>query len=90
MRAAVYFVHGGDDNEQHSVLPGHTPSDFTNANVWQNNLKDARGLRNEADYDPYPMAHKDFRAAALMLQVNANNLLSLTRTYLRGKGCMHV
>ncbi len=90
MRAVVFFVHGGDDHQEHSTLPAHTPADFTNAAIWQNALKDARERRNAADYDPYPKADRAHRAAALQLQGEARELLRLSREYLRSKGCAHL
>jgi uncharacterized protein (UPF0332 family) len=90
MRATVYFVYGGDDHERHDVLPKHTPADFPDSALWENRLKNARGHRNDADYDPYPRQHSDFRQAAADLQAHAHALNPLVRAYLRGKGCGYV
>ena len=87
MRACVFVSHQGDDHEQHSELPKYKlsfPSDLN----WQNILKDARELRNRADYEPYPKSNKAWRLHALRLKKNADLLLSTTRTYLQNKGCI--
>lgn len=90
MRAAVYFVHEGDDHQGHESLPRHTPDDFPQGGVWENRLKDARSRRNEADYDPYPVERQDLKASALEVRAHAQTLLPLVRTYLESKGCDHV
>lgn len=90
MRAVVYYVNDGDDHEQHSELPRHTPSDFKDSAIWENNLKDARGRRNDADYDPYPLQHAEFRAAARTLRQHSHELIPLVRSYLQSKGCGYV
>lgn len=51
MRATVFFVEGGDDHQEHKVLPSKTPADLVDSALWQNALKDARTTRNAADYD---------------------------------------
>ncbi|MEU9965131.1 HEPN domain-containing protein [Streptomyces malaysiensis] len=86
-RAVAYFYHGGDDHESHSKLPKAIPGDFADSAVWQNQLKDARSRRNEADYDPYPTDTHSWRRVAKDLQVKAPSLLSLADTYLKQKGC---
>jgi len=90
MRAVCYFAHEGDDHEEHSVLPTKTPTDFTNRAFWQNELKDARLRRNEADYDPYPIEDRDFASAARHLRVQARLLSSEARSYLKARGCAYV
>ncbi|GGO83717.1 hypothetical protein [Nonomuraea cavernae] len=59
-RAIVFAVHGGDDFQQHSVLPRHLPNNMTDATVREVQLTDARLLRNEADYDLYPIGQSDW------------------------------
>lgn len=89
-RALVYFAYGGDDYEAHSTLPTKLPDDFTNTALWQNALKDARGHRNEADYDPYPSEPRSWRPTAIDLGAKAPDLLSLVVQYLKQKGCAYV
>ncbi len=90
MRAVVYFQTPGDDHEQHSILPGRTPNDFPNVNFWKNELKNARLRRNQADYDPYPAADREFRELATALKRQAHALVDEARNYLRLKGCAHL
>ena len=90
MRSVVFFAEGGDDYEQHSALPGHTPNDLDETERWQNMLKDARERRNAADYDAYPKSTSAYRAAAQDLQVASSRFLIVTRDYLREKGCAHL
>jgi len=87
MRAASYLHHGGDDFESHSTLPQKVPSDFPNAAVVQNTLKNARLARNAADYDPYPSGGKFWESQARIIKSDADALLVDARDYLRGKGC---
>lgn len=90
IRAVAYFNEGGDDKESHATLPGAVPSDFTDSAIWQNELKDARSRRNEADYDPYPINPSDWRDVARDLQGKAPTLLVLAESYLKKKGCGHL
>jgi uncharacterized protein (UPF0332 family) len=87
MRAAVYVVHGGDDFQEHKVLPGNAPVDLTDHAVWSNALKSARERRNAADYDPYPKSESSWRSDAVALESQASNFLREVKSYLKGKGC---
>lgn len=89
-RAVVYFKYDGDDHQEHSALPAKLPDDFPDTAVWQNALKDARGYRNDADYDPYPAALVSWRDIAKSLQGDAPRFAVIARTYLRGNGCGYV
>lgn len=89
-RAVVYFAHGGDDHEKHSVLPTKLPGDFPSSSFWQNELKDARLNRNSADYDPYPSSWRHWQALAKGLNATAPNFLQIAKQYLKQKGCAHV
>lgn len=86
MRSVVYISHGGDDHEEHSKLPGHIPQDFP-GHTWQTRLKDARLMRNAADYDPYPLPAKYWAVRASAMKGEARALLQETTAYLRTKGC---
>ncbi|KAG8149421.1 HEPN domain-containing protein [Burkholderia catarinensis] len=85
LRAATFLSHGGDDHEQHTVLPSKLPTDFPSQAIWQNRLKNARLERNRADYDPYPKKDDQFDDVARSLIADATNLITLTRAYIRSK-----
>lgn len=87
MRAAVYYDYGGDDHQAHSALPRSTPASFPDRELWSNRLKSARERRNGADYDPYPKAESAWRDSAVELQTQAEQLLRVTRRFLRDLGC---
>lgn len=90
VRAVVYYVHGGDDHQEHSTLPTKLPQDFPNNNIWLNDLKDARSFRNDADYDPYPFADTAWKPVAMQLASRAPQLATEARLYLHKKGCAGV
>jgi hypothetical protein len=86
-RAVSYYTHGGDDHEEHTVLPSRIPNDFPNRDVWENNLKNARLERNRADYDPYPRQDRRFEVVATDVIQKARLLIPIAVQYLRSKGC---
>ena len=87
MRACVFISYQGDDYEQHGKLPHHIPDDFPSGHNWQNMLKNARDVRNRADYEPYPKLNTAWKPDALRLKEYATLFLSTTRTYLQNNGC---
>jgi len=87
MRACIYIFHGGDDYQEHAKLSQYIPSDFSTSKDWQTVLKDARLTRNRADYDPYPKLNRSWKADAINIKKEADELLIVTRRYLRSKGC---
>ncbi|UKE77473.1 HEPN domain-containing protein [Xanthomonas graminis] len=84
-RAATFISFGGDDHEQHTVLPSKLPLDFPDSKKYQNSLKSARFERNRADYDPYPRSDEDFSGAAATLLADAVLIVSTARKYIRAK-----
>lgn len=87
LRATAYFVHQGDDHEEHTKLPSGIPRDFPGRAAWENDLKGARLERNRADYDPYPKNDLMFKSIALDLIKKAEDLSPVVRSYLKKKGC---
>lgn len=85
-RAVSFFVNGGDDYEAHLALPKHIPNDFPMHISWENDLKDARLQRNQADYDPYPKNDLQFASMAQQLIPKAEDAIAVSRRYLRDKG----
>ena len=83
----MFVSHQGDDYEHHSDLLKYKKlSGFPFNLNWQNILKDARELRNRADYDPYPKSNTAWKQDALDLKKDADLFLSTTRAYLQKKG----
>jgi len=70
-RAVVFAEENGDDHEKHSVLPRHLPSSMSNVSQYENELTDARLLRNQADYDIYPIGDASWEVEARSLAVTA-------------------
>lgn len=87
MRACAYIFHEGDDYEEHSKLPLHIPADFPPGMDWQSVLKNARLIRNRADYDPYPKPDRSWRVDAMSIKADADLLLFSSRKYLLSRGC---
>jgi hypothetical protein len=88
-RAAVFLETKGDDHQEHRKLPSQIPASLpsgTGGN-WQNRLKDAREVRNSADYDPLPVDPRYWRKHARHLESEAAELLSVVRIFLQAKGC---
>src|SRR5262249_42285366 len=86
-RAVVYFHHGGDDFQEHSVLPKHLPGDFPDRAKWDNELKTARLERNRADYDAYPRRENSFKAVQIKVLKSAELFFKVSQLYLVTKGC---
>lgn len=87
MRAAAYEHFKGDDYEAHSTLSSKgVPPDYPLQSLASNELKDARILRNEADYDQYPLNQGYFRVQAKTLQPKAVAFVQNARLYVTSKG----
>jgi len=85
LRSAAFIHHGGDDHEQHTVLPTKLPNDFPDRARWENSLKSARLERNRADYDPYPRRDQEFEKAAQDVIADATELIAVARDYIRSR-----
>jgi uncharacterized protein (UPF0332 family) len=85
-RAVAYQAGRGDDHQEHSQLPRWIPDDFPDQANAANALKDARLVRNEADYDPYPTSSAYFKAHARSVAPVAADYVSKARSYVRSKG----
>ena len=86
-RSIAYVAHGGDDNEAHESVYKAIPADFVDNEKWQNELKEARLRRNEADYDPYPPRDLKFKSISVTLSLKAHTFCGLAEGYLQTKGC---
>ncbi len=80
-RAVIFVTRPGDDKNEHSELPKHLPKDFPSRSAWSNELKNARLLRNDADYDPYPLEAEYWLTAAAELHTTAGAFLLEARRY---------
>lgn len=86
-RAVTYLEHGGDDHEAHTTLSQNLPTNFPNFLNWRNSLREARLLRNKADYDPYPRTDRSFSSECGDLIDEATDFLKICGQYLRARGC---
>jgi uncharacterized protein (UPF0332 family) len=89
-RAVVFFNSNGDDHNGHSDLQKQVPTDFPQADIWKNNLKIARELRNEADYDLYPKSDSAWIRNAEQVREIADLAIPEVRRYLRSKECAYL
>ena len=85
-RAIVFAFHEGDDFQQHSVIPKHLPQDMPDFDKLAQDLKNARLLRNQADYDAYPISSQSWQTDATKLTVTASIFLNCCDNYAQSKG----
>lgn len=85
-RAVAYQATRGDDHQEHRKLPDKIPDDFPDKANASNALKDARLVRNEADYDPYPVSSSYFTEYAKAVAPTAVDYLAKARAYVKSKG----
>jgi len=76
-RAIVFATEHGDDYERHSEMPRHLPPGLSDRSHWEAALTDARLLRNQADYDPYPALGEEWGSDARALSISAAQFLSV-------------
>lgn len=86
VRAMSFYLHRGDDHQEHSKLHEGIPKNFPNHSHWENKLKNARYERNVADYDPYPRDESKFAERAAVVFQDAKALLPAVRRYLQSRG----
>jgi uncharacterized protein (UPF0332 family) len=87
LRACVYIYNMGDDFQEHSKLPLKIPADFPQSMEWQIKMKNARLTRNRADYEPFPRSDRVWQRNANNLKTDADQLIIVSRNYLKNKGC---
>lgn len=81
-RAVVFACEEGDDFESHGNVPAHMPQDFPERVARVQVLTDARLLRNEADYDPFPLADAKWESDARRLVADAAEFCRACDDYL--------
>jgi len=90
MRAASYQHFEGDDNQAHSDLSSKgVPPDYPSFRIAANELKNARILRNEADYEQYPFNRSYFKSQAKNLKPIAIAFVQTARSYVTSKGNLY-
>lgn len=89
-RSVAFFHHHGDDHQEHSKLPDKLPTNLPDHDSWTNRLKNARVIRNEADYNPYPKSDANWTSSALELKDTAHEFLPVVRRYLSDRGCRYL
>jgi hypothetical protein len=85
-RAICFGYHKGDNYQSYSALPSHLPPPLPNLSRWQNELDDARLVRNMADYDLYPRATSDWKDDSTSLAVSAAEFLIECEEYAMNNG----
>ena len=85
-RAIVFAENRGDDHERHNELPRNLPSALPDSTTRETELMDARLLRNQADYDAYPINESEWATDARALSVTAANFLQECETFASTNG----
>ncbi|WP_158687660.1 HEPN domain-containing protein [Streptomyces sp. AA1529] len=85
-RAIVYAESRGDDHERHNILPRKLPAGLDDPAKREAELTDARLLRNQADYDAYPINESDWEADARTLATAAADFLQSCELFASREG----
>lgn len=80
-RAVAFASHGGDDHERHRHLPRNLPAALPDRPSREIELIDARLLRNQADYDPYPLNDVEWIEDARSLASTAAMFVNACETF---------
>jgi uncharacterized protein (UPF0332 family) len=80
-RAVVFAVTNGDDHQRHNVLARNLPATLPQRSTREQQLTDARLLRNEADYEPYPINEVSWAAEAHGLAATASEFMHALEEY---------
>ncbi|MET8715881.1 hypothetical protein ABZV52_22275 [Streptomyces sp. NPDC004735] len=80
-RAIAFAETKGDDHERHNILPRKLPAALGNLPVREAELVDARLLRNQADYDVYPVSEPDWEQDARGLSATAANFVQTCESF---------
>lgn len=85
-RSIVYADFRGDDHERHNVLPRHLPAKLPDKIAREQQLIDARLLRNEADYDVYPFSISEWEPDARKLAITATDFVKACEDFALSEG----
>jgi uncharacterized protein (UPF0332 family) len=80
-RAVVFAVEKGDDYERHNLLPRHLPPQMIDVGSREVELTNARLLRNQADYDCYPVGHTAWETDARSLSSTAATFVNAFESF---------
>ena len=80
-RAISFAHHGGDDFENHTKLSRNLPSTIVDCVDRETELTAARLLRNEADYETYPVSATAWQLEAIALSATAATFLQHCETF---------
>lgn len=80
-RAIAFAEIKGDDYERHYILPRKLPATIDNPVMREAELVDARLLRNQADYDIYPINESDWETDARALSATAANFVRMCESF---------
>ncbi|RYH54345.1 MAG: hypothetical protein EON54_13060 [Alcaligenaceae bacterium] len=87
-RGIVFASVGGDDYQQHRILPRNLPGDFDDRSRWEGELTAARLTRNEADYDLYPVDLKRWELDARNISAVSSEFIAICSDYALEKGLL--
>ncbi|MFD9477378.1 hypothetical protein [Streptomyces nojiriensis] len=85
-RAITFAETKGDDHERHNILPRKLPRNIDNPTMREAELTDARLLRNQADYDIYPIKESDWENDARALSATSANFVQMCESFALTKG----
>ncbi|MEV1052134.1 hypothetical protein [Streptomyces sp. NPDC049887] len=85
-RAITFAETKGDDHERHNVLPRRLPANIDSPTAREAELVDARLLRNQADYDVYPIKESDWEGDARALSATAANFVQMCEAFALSNG----
>lgn len=80
-RAIAFAETKGDDHERHNILPRNLPAGIDNPVAREAELTDARLLRNQADYDIYPIKESDWESDARALSATSANFVQMCESF---------
>lgn len=85
-RAVVFAEVKGDDHQRHNVLARHLPTPLPQRSLREAQLTDARLLRNEADYECYPLVEQLWARDAQSLMVIASEFVGELEEFALAQG----
>ncbi len=81
VRSVVFAATRGDDFSQHGVISAHLPPELPDVAKIKTFVEDARLLRNQADYEPYPKSDAHWEQDARRLAAMTAEVCSTCNLY---------